>query len=58
MEPRSGVPGAFTQTAELDLPPAEIGDEAPRPEPFRDADGDEATRERLDEQILAGLVSP
>jgi hypothetical protein len=58
MEPRRDVPGAFPPTAELDLLPAGTGDEAPPQEPVRIADDVEATRERLDHLILAGLVSP
>jgi hypothetical protein len=58
MESRRDVSGAFTQIAEPDLLPAWAGDEAMLPAPSPGADDDESTRERLDELILAGLVSP
>ena len=58
MDSRRDVPGAFTQTAEIDLLLHEAGDEAVLPAPSPGADDDESTRERLDELILAGLVSP
>jgi hypothetical protein len=58
MESRRDVPGAFTRTAEPDLLPAEAGEEAVLPAPSPGASDDESTRERLDELILAGLVSP
>ena len=58
MDSRRDVPGAFTQTAELDLLLHEADDEAVLPAPSPGADDDESTRERLDELILAGLVSP
>jgi hypothetical protein len=58
MEPRRDLPGAFTRTAELDLLLTGTGDGMPLPEPSGDGDDVEATRERLDELILAGLVSP